>query len=215
MTTTDTTGTSKDSPTLREPNAIDAMIGRISGDSAALAALRRGIGVPPGEAPECWPWTVPLTADSDQRRASRAWEGAVHHGLTLYALHQQSQSRNMHHNDNRSLGAACRILRAKRSDSQGVERRFLAAATADTADELAHHLRGIIMLLRGEGIHLDYYRLIQALAGWDLPTSAGRTRRAWGRDFYRIDQSGDTEGDSPGEDAAVSQPAATNQNNAQ
>ena len=176
------TETSEPKPHLREENLRDRMIERISGDSAALAALRRGLGMPPGESPECWPWTVPLSADHGQ-----AWETAIHHTLTLYALHQQSRSESMHRRDNTTLGQACRILQSRRMDSQGVERRFLAAATSDTVDELANHLRGLVILLRGEGVALDYDRLFWDLLGWETPTEAGRTRRRWGRDFYRID----------------------------
>jgi CRISPR system Cascade subunit CasB len=163
----------------QETSGLERAIERIAQSPEALAALRRALGRPPGESPEAWPYTVPL---SEGR--GRAYERAVHYGLCLFAWHQQSHSNLMHHREGPSLGEALRQLRARRADSAGVERRFLAAATADTVEELVHHLRGLITLLRGEGIRLDYVQLVRDLELWGRPGGPAAVRRRWGRDFY-------------------------------
>jgi CRISPR system Cascade subunit CasB len=162
----------------------------------AAARCRRGLGKPPMEVPEMWEYCVPvvmtLPEDSPWRRRI---EQATHHVLTLYAVHQQSQRDSMHktatpgeHADaaeRRSVGAACRRLYEETS-SEGVRRRFLAAATAQSVPELAGHLRCLVTLLRGEKIPLDYLALAWDIADWPDPRRRARVRRRWGLDFYRV-----------------------------
>jgi CRISPR system Cascade subunit CasB len=87
------------------------------------------------------------------------------------------------------LGQACRHLSAalehKNRSAEGITRRFLATATADSVEELTGHLRGLIPQLREYAIPLDYVRLAQDIAAWHQPGSRARIRRRWGLDFYR------------------------------
>ena len=63
------------------------------------------------------------------------------------------------------LGEVCRRLARKDLAQQdldtGVRRRFHAAATSVSVDELVGHLRGLVTLLRGAGIPLDYQQLAE------------------------------------------------------
>ncbi len=169
------------------------------GAVAALAALRRAVAAPVGSVPEVWdlttlPWvddTTPWVTDEPTPE-----ELACHTALTLYALHQQSKGDPMHvragRQDSRSLGTAvARLIAAvdspqRRADPDRVSslrRRFNALVTASTFAELAYHLRGLIMQLRGEGIALDYGRLADDLAGLQNPRRADGVRLRWARDL--------------------------------
>ena len=174
-------------------NRLDAQLQRLVSDAAALAELRRAVGRPPGDAPMTWPYVVPLAGESSDRRFD-----AVHVTLTLFALHQQAQTVPMHRRDQQSLGGAAGLLAARRHVSPGVERRFLAAATSDTVGELALHARGLITLLRGEGIWLDYVELFHDFERWPDPERRSRVRRRWGRDFYRVGSEDLSEGEPAG-----------------
>ncbi len=171
-----------------------------SGDrsnAAVLAEWRRGLGKEPMTAPGMWKHIVRVADRAHDRERDRV-EEAVHHALALYATHQQSRSEAMHVDDEVSLGAACRRLAGGHDDENpGVRRRFYAAATADTADELAYHLRGLVTLLRGERIPLDYARLAWEIARWHNASSRSAVRRAWARDFEAQGRSGGTGDDSP------------------
>ena len=66
------------------------------------------------------------------------------------------------------------------------QQRFNALATASSAEELAHHLRGIIQLLRREGIPLDYAQLAEDLYWMQFSATAPRVRLRWAEDYYHM-----------------------------
>ncbi|GGJ92619.1 hypothetical protein GCM10010123_23140 [Pilimelia anulata] len=147
---------------------------------ADLAALRRGLGRAAGSVPQLWSYYTTLT-DEGERTGTLA---AEHSALCLYAVHQQAQERPMH-SRGVGFGAALRRLRADDSVSaEAVDRRFTAAATATSLDELVGHLRGLVTQLRGIRQPLDYDRLFGDLVAWqDLGGAAG-VRRRWGIDYF-------------------------------
>jgi CRISPR system Cascade subunit CasB len=162
---------------------------------ADLAKLRRGLGRGPGDVPEMWRFYTTL----NQEGHKTAWFAAEHDALTLFALHQQSQSRPMHRSGV-GLGTAVRSLRGEKdSDIPGaeggggkpkldridaVDRRFAAAATATSRSELVLHLRGLVTQLRGAGQGLDYTILHKELANWERPDRAPQIRRKWGSQYF-------------------------------
>lgn len=154
--------------------------------TGALARLRRGIGAEPGsdytlERYLCVPDEILGFVPADRPADT---EYAVHDAVTLYALHQQSQRRPMHV-PGTGLGAAVATLLARSDSPEGVRRRFAALGTASAYPEVIYHLRGLVTMLRGEEIPLDYGRLAEDLVALRTPTGPARIRAAWGRDFYR------------------------------
>ena len=88
-----------------------------------------------------------------------------------------------------TLGGAVRQLAEKTAAGQdwtesSVLRRFNALATADSMPEVSHHLRGMIQLLRREGIPLDYPQLAEDLYQYQFVDGAPNVRLRWGRDLY-------------------------------
>ena len=154
---------------------------------ADLANLRRGIGKAPGELPAIWgllfrdlPEEL-MSASGEPTRAEWAISGA----LTLYALHQQGESAPMHA-PGQTLGAAVgRLVGGDEDRLKAVQRRFNAFATARSMPECMHHLRGLVQLLRSEGIPLDYAALAGDLYEFQVPDLAAKVRLRWGQDFYR------------------------------
>lgn len=147
-----------------------------------LAALRRGIGHEPGTVPQMWPYYTQL--DGVGRLTDRL--RAEHFALTLFAVHQQSQGRPMHRND---VGVGAVVLQLRISDkfsAEAVDRRFGAAATATSVEEVAHHLRGLITQLRSlrDVPGLDYTRLFCDLWAWHDPERRARVRRRWGGQYF-------------------------------
>jgi CRISPR system Cascade subunit CasB len=181
---------------------------RIHDDPAALAACRRGVGKRPLDVPAMWPYLAPaLDAVPEDRPGRRAIEAACHHVLALYATHQQSRTEPMHVREVRGrLGRACfglgAALERKRRSTEGVTRRFLATATAESVPELTGHLRGLIPQLREHRIPLDYVQLAQDLAAWPRPDRRAWVRRRWGLDFYRREPSGTDQHEENADDLA-------------
>lgn len=159
---------------------------------ASLAKLRRGVGKKPGSLPDIWEITLgelPEEFLSRTGEPTRA-EWAVHTALTLFALHQQGKEpydvpMNV---SGKPLGGAVRTLGFKRGEAseEAVKRRFDAAVTADSPAEMAHHLRGLVQLLRSEGIPLDYPQLAEDLFKFQFQESRDGVRLRWGQDYYRM-----------------------------
>jgi CRISPR system Cascade subunit CasB len=164
---------------------------------ASLAVLRRGIGRSPGSMPELWQATfqgLPEDLLGMGREPTRV-EWAVHTALTLYALHQQGKSlqENCMHKDGQRLGMSIRALIHGDDEEARIKRRFDAVATSGDLNELTNHLRGLVQLLRGAGVALDYAHLTEDLYYFQFPEARDSVRLGWGRDFYRVHLASDAE----------------------
>lgn len=144
---------------------------------AALAALRRGLGKRPGEAPEMFPVLIPLLP---QGRLRQRDEECAYTVAALFAMHPASWDGAEDGRRRRNLGASLRRLRDA-ADSDGPERRMVALLNSDGAD-LPEHLRGIVALLRGKDVPIDWTQLTYDLLAWNL---AGReVQRRWASSFW-------------------------------
>ncbi len=162
---------------------------------ATLANLRRGVGRSPGSAPETWTVTLgglPKVLLGETSEPTRG-EWAVYTALTLYALHQQGKDLNIRCMSaaGQSLGTAVRRLVEDPDDEKRVNRRLAALATSDSVDELSHHLRGLVQLLKAKDFPLDYPSLTEDLYWYQFPDARNAVRLRWGRDFYRVTESND------------------------
>ena len=184
-----------------ETNAVFAFVKRkvaeldadTSRAKAACAKLRRAVGKHPNATPDIWDITLtgaPKKWDSRDGQPSRE-EAAVHAALTLYALHSQSKDTGMN-KEGVSFGEAVAKLRDN-DNEESVKRRFNAVATSVDFTELAYHARGIISLLRSKGIEMDYPRFAADLFWFQFPEYADSVRLRWGRDFYKYNNTKESE----------------------
>lgn len=155
------------------------------GGKAALANLRRGIGLKPGEMPEIWGEIFSGMPEEMFSRSGKPTpaEWAVYISLTTFALHQQGQQDAMH-TEKRSLGRAVGMLCIESEDIERLLRRFQQVVTASDMKELSYYLRGLIQLLRVAGIALDYAQLASDLYDFQFQSSRQRVQLRWGQDFY-------------------------------
>jgi len=151
----------------------------MSSSRAMLAKLRRACGKPPGASPDVFEITLDGAPDGDYAT------NAVHTALTLYGVHKQGVGKSM--NDGKvSFGAAIRRLVEKdNSNLSAVKRRFDTVITANSLDELAHHARGLVKMLRGKEIGFNYASFSDALYSFQFSDSADQVRLRWGQDFYK------------------------------
>ncbi|MFJ1596236.1 type I-E CRISPR-associated protein Cse2/CasB [Streptomyces sp. NPDC088261] len=180
---------------------------------AALARLRRGAGKQFSEMPDLWGLadTRPLHAPpADGGRVLREdelirAEDAVHVALTLWALHQQSQSQGMHQAHRptapRGLGAAVRRLMPPNEIAEPLRKRLVRAGNAADLPAVAQRLRDLVVLLRAGDVQLDYALLAEQLYHWQEPGGRDAVRREWGRSFQAVRASDDTSGKAPGSSA--------------
>jgi CRISPR type I-E-associated protein CasB/Cse2 len=115
----------------------------------------------------------------------------AHMAMTLFAMHQQGNNprnkpmsmpgREFH------LGSAVRklVTESGGEDAEApIKRRFDAAVTSESPEELYRHLRGIIQLLRSKYIPLDYPQLADDLLNFQNPDRRDGVRLKWGRSYY-------------------------------
>lgn len=133
-----------------------------SAAQATLARLRRCQAGAVGANPEVWEITLSGIPDDLMGRsdAPSPAEMAIHAAMVLYAHHQQSQHEPMHV-AGVGLGAAVRRLAVARAQGDNefdssVISKFHQVALAPEWEGRMHHLSGLISLLRGEAIALDY-----------------------------------------------------------
>lgn len=163
---------------------------------AALALLRRASLADLGRDPQVWSAvvdTVPPALRGPGDDPSRA-EAAAFAALAMFAVHQQSQS-DLVHRRGHSLGAALgHLTQASSHSAAGMTRRFGALMTSESTEEMLHHLRSLISLLRtarrSDGtplnVRVDYGALACDLYLLMYPQRAPGVRLRWGRDFARV-----------------------------
>ena len=152
---------------------------------STVARVRRGSGKPAWVMPDLWgligtealyerPWR-----ESDAEQA----ENAVHMAVTLWALHQQGRrDGDMHIAGGYGFGKAVRLL--KPDIDEPIRKRFVRAATASSLDALAGRVRELVLLMRKEGVGLDYGLLAAQLYRWQRPGGRAEVHREWGRSFH-------------------------------
>jgi len=158
---------------------------------ASLAKLRRGIGKNPGSLPDIWEHTLEGLPEEFLSKTGEPTyaEWATYLAITLFALHQQGKDwdKKPMSVSGQKIGEAVRKYAPKDDPSEeAVKRRFDAAVTSDSPEELAHHLRVIVQLLKSKDIPLDYPQLAEDLFRFQFPESRDGVRLSWGQSYYLI-----------------------------
>ncbi|MBI5033528.1 MAG: type I-E CRISPR-associated protein Cse2/CasB [Chloroflexi bacterium] len=146
-----------------------------SNNRAALAALRRGLGKPPGSEPLMYPYIVP------ELEAMPVEDEAPYFLVaSLFALHPQSAR-------NENLGIHLRKLwRQSGADEPppNIERRFVMLLAAHPND-MYKLIQPIVNLLKAGTVPLDWYQLLYDLKRWQNPDTRSDVRRAWAYQFWK------------------------------
>lgn len=182
-----------------------------SGNRAALAALRRGLGKAIGEASEMYPYVVPALP-----RGIEEWaESCYYLVAALFGSYPRSWPRDARH---AGLGSSLRRLALSRAAERGgdeghgedgtggadgeapesggnqrrldsaVERRFVALLNAD-ADSFPEHLRYAVTLLKAHDVPVDWAQLLDDAQGWS--GADRRVQRRWAGAFWASGARGD------------------------
>ncbi|NLQ59040.1 type I-E CRISPR-associated protein Cse2/CasB [Streptococcus mutans] len=177
-------------------NQIDTSPGK-----AVLAKIRHSIGKPINKATEIWSLLFENLPEEFLGKSGRASyeETVILITVQLYALYQQGLSHSVlvedvekYHN----IGSSLRQMR-KGDDTTAIDRRFNVMITSSTFEELTHHLRHLVKLLKSRSpeTKIDFAKLSQNLY-WFLRDSQETVRLDWAREYYKQDNKGEKDNDN-------------------
>jgi CRISPR system Cascade subunit CasB len=137
---------------------------------AALAALRRGLGQPPGTVASMYPYVVPwLSADAPP------WQETAYYLIAaLFALHPAQGGKG-------NMGHHFAGTREAQGDNTAIERRFTALLAAHP-DDLDFYLRQAVSFLKSEEVPVNWHRLLFDLLDWGHPDRY--VQQQWARAFW-------------------------------
>lgn len=139
-------------------------------DRGALAALRRGLGQPPGVVSSMYPYVVPWIPDGASRRA----EAIYYLIAALFAYHPDAGGAG-------NMGHHFAAARDPQGDDTALERRFTALLAAHP-DDLDFYLRQAVSFLRSKAVPIHWHQLFSDLRRWgDKDRSV---QREWARAFW-------------------------------
>ena len=159
---------------MSEPHPFVTYLERLADDRGALAALRRGLGRPPGDDVGAYRYVIPWLPEGAPR-----WQEAAYFSVAaLFALHPKlGGSGNVG-----DLFAAARAMRLSAGgDDSAMERRFTALLNAHP-DDLSAMLRQAISYLASQEIPIDWHQLLRDTLAWGHPDRY--VQRAWARSYW-------------------------------
>ena len=135
----------------------------------ALAALRRGLGKPPGTAHEMHPYVAPWLSSGMHR-----WEEDAHYTVAaLFGSHPEHAAIG-------NMGATFRRITSQ-TESESIEKRFIALLSCH-GDDLPQQLRQAVSLARSKDVPVDYSQLLRDIRYWGHPDRF--VQREWARAFW-------------------------------
>lgn len=154
-----------------QPNPFITYLLSLKENRGALAALRRGLGRPPGTAPEMYPYVVPWLPE----KCSQQVEAAYYLVAALFAYHPENTSSG-------NLGDHLRATITDGGNEQATERRFVALLQSHP-DDLPDHLRHAVSYLKSKEQPVNWQQLFEDLLRWDHPQRYVQKR--WAGSFWR------------------------------
>jgi CRISPR system Cascade subunit CasB len=136
-------------------------------DRGTLAALRRGLGHPPGTVADMYRYVVPWLPDD-----APPWrEDAYYLVAALFAYHPGAGGSG-------NMGDHFARAQDPQGDSPAVERRFTALLAAHP-DDLGSYLRQAVSFLKSKDIPVNWHQLLTDVMAWGHPERYVQQRWAW------------------------------------
>ena len=139
-------------------------------DRGMLAALRRGLGQTPGQAPEMYPYVIRFLPEKHYA----SLESAYYQVASLFALHPSSTTLG-------NMGDHLAATIHREEERQSVERRFTNLLKAHI-DDLHVYLHQAVAILKSDEISVNWNQLLHDLKYWDHPQFFIQKR--WAEHFW-------------------------------
>ena len=155
---------------MTEPHPFITHLESLRDDRGALAALRRGLGQPPGTVADMYRYVVPWLSDETTR-----WlEDAYYLVAALFAYHPAEGGIG-------NMGRHFARARDPQGDDTALERRFTALLSAHP-DDLDFYLRQAVSFLKSKEVPVNWHQLLPDLLAWGHPDRY--VQKQWARAFW-------------------------------
>jgi CRISPR system Cascade subunit CasB len=138
----------------------------------ALAALRRGLGQPPGTVPDMYRYVVPWLPDD-----APSWREDAHYLVAALFAYHPTEGRTG------NLGDHFARTRDPQGDNTAIERRFTALLAAHP-DDLDFYLRQAISFLKSKDVPVNWHQLLSDVMAWGHPDYRERVQKDWAGAFW-------------------------------
>ena len=138
-------------------------------NNAALASLRRGLGKKPKTVMEMFPYLGQFLSRDPN------YETAVFIIAALFAYYDDAPS---------NIGNLGASLQKIKDESGTIEKRFVALLNADE-EELPHHLRQIIGILKSKSIALNWEQLFFDVRNWKNEKLKDSVQYFWAKEYWK------------------------------
>ena len=153
-------------------------------DRGALAALRRGLGKPPGTAMEMARYVVPFLP------RERPWTEEVYYLVAaLFAYWHQGRDTVAASLPENFGASQARLALLDPEAATSLDLRVTALLKSHR-DDLPVHLRQAVGLLNAKDIHINWQQLLKDILNWDHEDQF--VQRAWARAFWGRRPEGET-----------------------
>lgn len=157
-------------PESAPPHPFVTYLETLAEDRAALAALRRGLGQPPGSVADMYPYIVPRLPENP----APYYEDTCYLVASLFAMHPGRAGSG-------NLGDHYARARDPNGDDSALERRFTALLVAHP-DDLPFYLRQAVSFLRSKEIAIHWHQLMFDLLRWGHPNRF--VQKNWANAFW-------------------------------
>lgn len=170
---------------------------------AILANLRNSSNRPIGENIESLAFIFSMVPEEELGISYKLnpFEDTLLTVLQLYALYQQGKDEQVIFNEesqSKSFGMSLKSIKTSEKDeSNSTDLRFNALISASDFNELKHHLRQLIKILRSKtDDKVDFPTLAKDLYEYKKYNSKDSIRIKWARDYYRINKNENNKGEN-------------------
>jgi len=163
---------------MKESKQVERLISYLeqrADERDVMAALRRGLGQPPGTVPAMYPYLVGNWIRED----TPAWDETVTFLVaTLFALHPTAAGTPVRGNLGHHFAQT-----NPQGQNDAVERRFTVLLNTHSED-IPDFLQRAISFLKSKDVPVNWHRLLSDLRWWRDPDGRIRVQKSWAAGYW-------------------------------
>jgi CRISPR system Cascade subunit CasB len=164
-------------PSPKETGFTNEWLAKLVPDRGAIAALRRGLGKPPGTIHVMDRYVLPFIAGEPDE--------PYYLVAALFAAWHQGKEKMVTAEGNlgKSLLAMVNLEQNREEAEKRIEKRLVALLNCHR-DDLSQHLRQVVSLLKSKEVPINWAQLLHDIRNWNWESRD--VQRSWARGFWSM-----------------------------